>query len=53
MMDAPSEGVDEGYVTLVSAKYDRDDNLVETRSGRASGPGSIPPRHHHLPQTGR
>ena len=29
MMDAPSEA-DEGYVTLVNAKYDRDDNLVET-----------------------
>ena len=30
MMDAPSEA-DEGYVTLVNAKYDRDDNLVETK----------------------
>ena len=30
MMDAPSE-TDEGYVTLVNAKYDRDDNLVETK----------------------
>ena len=29
MMDAPSE-TDEGYVTLVNAKYDRNDNLVET-----------------------
>ena len=29
MMDAESE-TDEGYVTLVNAKYDRDDNLVET-----------------------
>ena len=29
MMDEPSE-TDEGYVTLVNAKYDRDDNLVET-----------------------
>ena len=29
MMDEPSEK-DEGYVTLVNAKYDRDDNLVET-----------------------
>ena len=29
MMDEPSEA-DEGYVTLVNAKYDRDDNLVET-----------------------
>ena len=28
MMDEPSE-TDEGYVTLVNAKYDRDDNLVE------------------------
>ena len=30
MMDEPSEA-DEGYVTLVNAKYDRDDNLVETK----------------------
>ena len=29
MMDEPSEK-DEGYVTLVNAKYDKDDNLVET-----------------------
>ena len=29
MMDEPSE-TDEGYVTLVNAKYDREDNLVET-----------------------
>ena len=29
MMDAPSE-TDDGYVTLVNAKYDKDDNLVET-----------------------
>ena len=29
MMDETSE-TDEGYVTLVNAKYDRDDNLVET-----------------------
>ena len=29
MMDEPSEK-DEGYVTLVNAKYDRNDNLVET-----------------------
>ena len=29
MMDEPSE-VDEGYVTLVNAKYDKDDALVET-----------------------
>ena len=29
LMDAPSE-TDEGYVTLVNAKYDKDDNLVET-----------------------
>ena len=29
MMDEPSE-TDEGYVTLVNAKYDKDDNLVET-----------------------
>ena len=29
MMDAESE-TDDGYVTLVNAKYDRDDNLVET-----------------------
>ena len=29
MMDEPSE-VDEGYVTLVNAKYDKDDTLVET-----------------------
>ena len=29
MMDEPSEA-DEGYVTLVSAKYDKDDALVET-----------------------
>ena len=29
-MDEPSEA-DEGYVTLVNAKYDRDDNLVETK----------------------
>ena len=29
MMDAPSE-TDEGYVTLVNAKYDRNDNLIET-----------------------
>ena len=29
MMDEPSE-TDEGYVTLVNAKYDRNDNLVET-----------------------
>ena len=28
MMDEPSE-TDEGYVTLINAKYDRDDNLVE------------------------
>ena len=28
MMDAPSE-TDDGYVTLVNAKYDRDNNLVE------------------------
>ena len=30
MMDEPSE-TDEGYVTLVNAKYDRNDNLVETK----------------------
>ena len=30
MMDEPSEA-DEGYVTLVNAKYDRNDNLVETK----------------------
>ena len=30
MMDELSEA-DEGYVTLVNAKYDRDDNLVETK----------------------
>ena len=30
MMDAPSE-TDEGYVTLVNAKYDRNDQLVETK----------------------
>ena len=29
MMDAPSE-TDDGYVTLVNAKYDKDNNLVET-----------------------
>ena len=29
LMDEPSE-TDEGYVTLVNAKYDKDDNLVET-----------------------
>ena len=29
MMDEPSEA-DEGYVTLVNAKYDKDDTLVET-----------------------
>ena len=29
MMDEPSE-TDEGYVTLVNAKYDKDDTLVET-----------------------
>ena len=29
MMDEPSE-TDEGYVTLINAKYDKDDNLVET-----------------------
>ena len=29
MMDAPSE-TDDGYVTLVNAKYDADNNLVET-----------------------
>lgn len=29
MMDEPSE-TDEGYVTLVNAKYDRNDQLVET-----------------------
>ena len=29
MMDEPGE-TDEGYVTLVNAKYDREDNLVET-----------------------
>ena len=29
MMDEPGE-TDEGYVTLVNAKYDRSDNLVET-----------------------
>ena len=29
MMDEPSE-TDEGYVNLVNAKYDREDNLVET-----------------------
>ena len=29
LMDAPSE-TDEGYVTLVNAKYDKDNNLVET-----------------------
>ena len=29
MMDAPSE-TDDGYVTLVNAKYDSDNNLVET-----------------------
>ena len=29
MMDAKSE-TDEGYVTLVNAKYDKEDNLVET-----------------------
>ena len=28
MMDEPSE-TDEGYVTLINAKYDKDDNLVE------------------------
>ena len=34
MMDAPSE-TDDGYVTLVNAKYDKDNNLVEsdTRTG--------------------
>ena len=30
MMDAPSE-TDDGYVTLVNAKYDKDNNLVETK----------------------
>ena len=30
MMDEPSEA-DEGYVTLVNAKYDKDDALVETK----------------------
>ena len=30
MMDEPSEA-DEGYVTLVNAKYDKDDTLVETK----------------------
>ena len=29
LMDEPSE-TDKGYVTLVNAKYDKDDNLVET-----------------------
>lgn len=29
MMDEPSEA-DEGYITLVNAKYDKDDTLVET-----------------------
>ena len=29
MMDAPSE-TDDGYVTLVNAKYDKDNNLVES-----------------------
>ena len=29
LLDEPSE-TDEGYVTLVNAKYDKDDNLVET-----------------------
>ena len=29
MMDEPSE-TDKGYVTLINAKYDKDDNLVET-----------------------
>ncbi|HIV42733.1 MAG TPA: ABC transporter ATP-binding protein/permease [Candidatus Faecalibacterium avium] len=31
MMDAPSE-TDDGYVTLVNAKYDKDNNLVESDS---------------------
>ena len=41
MMDAPSE-TDDGYVTLVNAKYDKDNNLVETKERTASGPGSTP-----------
>ena len=35
MMDEPSEA-DEGYVTLVNAKYDRDDTLVETKERTGS-----------------
>ena len=42
MMDEPSEA-DEGYVTLVNAKYDKDDTLVET----SERTGIWAWKHHH------
>ena len=43
MMDEPSEA-DEGYVTLVNAKYDKDDTLVET--SERTGIWAWKPPHH-------
>ena len=48
MMDEPSE-TDEGYVTLINAKYDKDDNLVEANERT----GIWAWKHPHLPQAGR